>query len=264
MATWGHIVYWEDEATGDIQKAKLVPGTKEHEEFWGPFLSEFRDHLKATGKLGNVYIALDERSREELYATANLIKKCAPELKLAMAGNKKPSEFKGITMDNYCQYISHITPDYLEEVHSTRPSDKFTSTFYVCCGPNRPNTFTDSPLPESAWIGLYAAAAKIDGLLRWAYVNWPLDPVVDSSFGHWRAGDTYLVYPNCRASSRWEMLRDGIEECEKIRILRAEGKAAKIEEALKEINFPKGDKASDETIAADVANVLKAVSEASK
>jgi hypothetical protein len=60
------------------------------------------------------------------------------------------------------------------------------------------------------------------------------------------------------------MLRDGIEECEKIRILRAEGKAAKIEEALKEINFPKGDKASDETIAADVANVLKAVSEASK
>ena len=119
-------------------------------------------------------------------------------------------------------------------------------------------------MAETAWIGLYAAAAKIDGLLRWAYVNWPLDPVVDSSFGHWRAGDTYLVYPNCRASSRWEMLRDGIEECEKIRILRAEGKAAKIEEALKEINFPKGDKASDETIAADVANVLKAVSEASK
>ena len=38
---------------------------------------------------------------------------------------------------------------------------------------------------------------------------------------------TYLVYPNCRASSRWEMLRDGIEECEKIRILRAEGQKEK-------------------------------------
>jgi hypothetical protein len=264
MATWGHVVYWEDALTGDIQKGKLVPGTPEHEAFWGPFLSDFRDHLKAKGKLGKVYIALDERSREELYATANLIKKCAPELKLAMAGNKKPSEFAGITMDNYCQYIQYITPEYLKEVYSTRPSDKFTSTFYICCGPSRPNTFTDSPLPESAWIGLYAAATKIDGLLRWAFVNWPIDPITDSSFGHWRPADTFLLYPNCRSSARWEMLRDGIEECEKIRILRAEGKATKVEDALKEINYPKAAKASNETIANDVDNVFKAVFEASK
>ena len=268
MATWGHVVYWEDEETGDIQKAVLKPGTPEHEEFWGPFLEEFRDHVKAQRRLGRVYIALDERSREELYATASLIEKRGKGLKLEMAGNKKPSEFEGITVDNYCQYIAHITPEYLDEVHKTRPSDMFTSTFYVCCGPQRPNTFVDSPLYESLWVGVYAAAAKIDGLLRWAYVNWPRDPMVDSTFGHWRPGDTFLVYPGCRTSPRWEMLRDGIETCEKIRILRAEGRAGeRLEKALAAIDFNAAKAPGAETAAATeaaVAEVMAAVEECSR
>ena len=265
MATWGHVVYWEDEDTGDIVKAKLKPGTPEHEAFWGPLLSEFRDHVKSQGRLGRVYIALDERSREELYATANLIGKCGKGLKLEMAGNKKPSEFAGIVIDNYCQYIQHITPEYLCEVHSTRPPENFTTTYYVCCGPDRPNTFVDSPLAESTWTSLYAAAKRLDGFLRWAYVNWTRDPFVDATFGNWRPGDTYLVYPGCRVSSRWEMLRDGIETCEKIRILRTEGRFGKrLEAALGQIDFGRALKQSDAELSASVDGVMSAVEEASR
>ena len=265
MATWGHIVYWEDEATGDIVKAKLVPGTPEHEAFWGPFLAEFRDHVKAKGLLGRVYIALDERSREELYATANLIEKRGKGLKLAMAGNKKPSEFAGISVDNYCQSLGHVSEDYLAEVHATRPSDRFTSTFYVCCGPMRPNTFVDSPLAESSWIGIFAAAKRMDGFLRWAYANWPRDPFVDSTFGLWRPGDTYLVYPGVRTSSRWEMLRDGIETFEKIRLLRAQGRIdAALETALSAIDFNVALKQDDAALAKSVADVMSAVDAASR
>ena len=265
MATWGHIVYWEDEATGDIVKAKLVPGTPEHEAFWGPFLTEFRDHVKAKGLLGRVYIALDERSREELYATANLIEKRGKGLKLAMAGNKKPSEFAGISVDNYCQSLGHVSEDYLTEVHATRPSDRFTSTFYVCCGPMRPNTFVDSPLAESSWIGIFAAAKRMDGFLRWAYANWPRDPFVDSTFGLWRPGDTYLVYPGVRTSSRWEMLRDGIETFEKIRLLRAQGRSdAALETALSAIDFNVALKQDDAALAKAVADVMSAVDAASR
>ena len=265
MATWGHIVYWEDETTGDVVKAKLVPGTPEHEKFWGPFLTEFRDHVKSSGRLGRVYIALDERSREELMATAKLIRKCAPELKLEMAGNKKPSEFAGITVDNYCQYVCYITDEYLDEVHKMRPSGRFTSTYYICCGPKRPNTFSDSPLHESVWCGLYPAAKRIDGLLRWAYVNWTRDPFADTTHGLWRPADCYLVYPGCRVSSRWEMLRDGIEEAEKIRILRDEGKAGgRLEKALSAIDWKRADGESDDALAADVREVLEAVKAASR
>ena len=265
MATWGHVVYWEDEATGDTVKAVLKPGTPEHKAFWGPFLTEFRDHVKAQGRLGRVYIALDERSREELYATAELIRTCGAGLKLEMAGNKKPSEFAGITIDNYCQYVQHITPEYLKEVRETRPSERFTSTFYVCCGPARPNTFTDSPLAESTWCGLYAAANGLDGFLRWAYVNWARDPLADTTFGHWRPGDTFLVYPGCRASSRWEMLRDGIEACEKVRILRERGALTpRLRAALAKIDWQAAHRKSDGEVAADVAEVLAAIAEASR
>lgn len=265
MATWGHVVYWEDEDSGDVSKAKLVPGTPEHEAFWGPFLTEFRDHVKARGLLGRVYVALDERSREELYATAQLIEKRGKGLRLAMAGNKKPSEFKGIVVDNYCQSLRHVSPEYLDEVHATRSQDRFTSTYYVCCGPMRPNTFVDSPLAESSWIALFAAAKRMNGFLRWAYVNWPRDPFIDSSFGAWRAGDTFFVYPGVRSSSRWELLRDGIETCEKIRILRAEGRAGdKLEKALSAIDFQRALKQSDDELAADVARVLSEVDAASR
>ena len=265
MATWGHVVYWEEEGSGDVKKAKLVPGTPGHEAFWGPFLTEFRDHVKAQGRLGRVYIALDERSREELYATAKLIEKCGKGLKLEMAGNKKPSEFKGITIDNYCQSLGHVSQEYLDEVHATRPSGRFTTTFYVCCGPMRPNTFVDSPLSESVWVGLFAAAKRMDGFLRWAYVNWPRDPFVDSTFGYWRPGDTFLVYPGARSSSRWEMLRDGIEESEKIRILREEGRAGeKLEKALSGIDYRHSQTQDDDSLSATVAEVLSAVDAASR
>ena len=150
-------------------------------------------------------------------------------------------------------------------MHATRPSGRFTTTFYVCCGPMRPNTFVDSPLSESVWVGLFAAAKRMDGFLRWAYVNWPRDPFVDSTFGYWRPGDTFLVYPGARSSSRWEMLRDGIEESEKIRILREEGRAGeKLEKALSGIDYRHSQTQDDDSLSATVAEVLSAVDAASR
>ena len=186
-----------------------------------------------------------------------------------MAGNKKPSEFAGISVDNYCQSLRYVSEDYLAEVHATRPPERFTSTFYVCCGPMRPNTFVDSPLAESVWVGLYAAAKRLDGFLRWAYANWPRDPFLDTTFGvnygDWRPGDTFLVYPGVRSSSRWEMLRDGIETCEKIRQLRAQGLAgAELETALSAIDFKIALKQDDAALSKSVADVMSAVDAASR
>ena len=38
---------------------------------------------------------------------------------------------------------------------------------------------------------------------------------------HWPSGDCFLVYPGNRSSIRFERLRDGIENYEKINLLRA-------------------------------------------
>ena len=79
-------------------------------------------------------------------------------------------------------------------------------------------------------------AANFDGFLFWAYNNWVKDPLIDSRFRTWPAGDTYLIYPDARSSIRFEMLRAGIEDAEKIRILREQFTAANKHDKLKKLN----------------------------
>ena len=67
--------------------------------------------------------------------------------------------------------------------------------------------------------------------LRWAYNSWVEDPIRDSRFRTWAAGDTYLVYPEGRSSIRFERLVEGIQDWEKIRLLKTEfsGDEAKLQ-----------------------------------
>ena len=270
MVTWGNLVHYIDGATGDRVAEKLIPGTPEHEAFWGPFLADFERHVAAKGWLGRVYVAIDERSREELMASAAVLKKFAPGLKIQMAGNRPPSTFEGIEIHNYSQGMraDYVTKEFKEEV-KTRRAKGFTTTTYICCGPPRPNTFTFSPYPEQQWLGLYAAAQGFDGMLRWAAFNWPRDPLFDTSFnphhGSWAPGDTFLVYPGPRLSVRFENLRDSIENFEKIRMLRADGASTpKLEAALAKIDFTKEAANGNEAyFAARVQAVTDAIEEAS-
>ena len=64
-------------------------------------------------------------------------------------------------------------------------------------------------------------SARYDGFLRWAYDAWPADPMRDARHTAWPAGDTYMVYPGGESSVRFEKLREGIVDFEKIRVLRA-------------------------------------------
>ena len=69
---------------------------------------------------------------------------------------------------------------------------------------------------------MHAVAGGYDGYLRWAVNSWTADPLRDSRFRTWAAGDTYSIYPGPRSSIRFERLVEGIQDCEKIRILREE------------------------------------------
>jgi hypothetical protein len=60
----------------------------------------------------------------------------------------------------------------------------------------------------------------MDGFLRWAYNSWPAHPLTDSRFTAWPAGDTFQVYPGSQTSIRFEKIIEGIQDFEKIQILR--------------------------------------------
>ena len=94
---------------------------------------------------------------------------------------------------------------------------------------------------------------------RWAFCSWPANPDSDAVyhpwFGGWnRAGATYLHYPK-GPSLRWLGLRNGLNLCEKIKILRAEGRIGpELAGCLKEFRYSGGDRFPD---AAAVADLLR-------
>ena len=223
MCPWGNMVSWYDES-GKLQKGKAAAGTPFFKEYWGPFLKAFAAHLKEKGWFEDAHISLDERSPEELRSTVEFMRTAAPGLKIALAGNRKPSEFKGVVVNSYSQSLGHVNPDFLAEVPQRRKAGNVT-TYYICCGPSKPNTFMDSELDESFWCGAYPAMCGLDGILRWAYNSWPADACVDATYDvhGWRSGDTFLVYPDGSPSARFLELRNGIQQSEKFNILKAQG-----------------------------------------
>src|SRR5262249_46131788 len=100
------------------------------------------------------------------------------------------------------------------------------ATFYTACGPATPNAFltTNGSPAEMTWMAWHAAHEGLDGYLRWAYDLWLADDPLDIRDERNTAGDSSLVYHDdteVLSSIRLELLRDGIQDFEKLRILRS-------------------------------------------
>ncbi|PXX21660.1 DUF4091 domain-containing protein [Arenibacter sp. ARW7G5Y1] len=246
MVPWGNEFYYFDEAKNKEIKVIAPAGTKEYEDLWIPFLTEFKKHLVKKGWNTITRIAMDERSPEEMKPMLNLLNKYAPEFGISFADNHKsyklyPNELKDMSV----AFGSPVD----EEDLTLRRANGYVSTYYLCCADKFPNTFTFSPPAEGVFIGWYTIAADFDGFLRWAYNSWVENPLLDSRFGKWPAGDTSIVYPDNRSSIRFESLRDGIEDFVKIRILREElkkenmlGELEYLNEVVEQFNITQGPK----------------------
>ncbi len=95
-----------------------------------------------------------------------------------------------------------------------------TTTVYTCCAEALPNLYTISSPAEAVWLCWFAAAEGYDGYLRWAYNSWTADPLTDARFRTWPAGDCFVVYPGGRSSVHFAKLTEGIQNYEKVKILR--------------------------------------------
>ncbi len=222
MIPWNNELHYTDAATGGIITVKADPGTKEFEDMWAPFLSDFIEHLKEKGWLEITSIAMDERSPQTMKAVLGFLKDRAPCLGVSLADNHK-------SYKEY-PYLDEIVVSFGDAVDradlACRKEQGLRTTYYVCCSHEFPNVFSFSPPVEAVYSAWYSRAAGFDGYLRWAYNSWVENPLTDSRFRTWPAGDTYIVYPDARSSIRFERLREGIQDVEKIRILTEEFSAA--------------------------------------
>lgn len=217
MVPWELSFQYYDQATNSLKSVKTAPGEQAYEEMWVAMLASFSKHLKEKGWFDICTIAMDERPMDVMQKTLKVIRKADPGFKVSLAGNYHAE----IEPDLY-DYCIVIGQNYPEDVRIRRKAENKRTTYYTCCTEAHPNTFTFSDPAEAAWISFYSSKKHLDGYLRWAYNSWPLEPLLDSRFRTWAAGDTYLVYPGACSCIRFERLIEGVQAHEKINILRRE------------------------------------------
>ena len=213
----GYRFNYMDEKTGNNIIVSWPPGSKEFKTYWNIFLTDLKKHLEQKGWFEKTYIGINENPLDETLAAIKVVKENSKKWKITYAGDWH-KELENL-LDDYCfLYGKGSGVDVVKE----RASKGFTTTFYVACNPAAPNNFVFSPPVEGRWMGWYAAAYGYNGFLRWAYDAWPADPGRDARHTLWPAGDCFLVYPGGNSCIRFEKLREGIVDYEKIRILKEE------------------------------------------
>lgn len=218
MIPWALQFDYIDQATSSPATFQAAPGSEEYNEYWGAFIADFARHLKAKGWFEKTMIAMDERPLESMQAVLGLIRKVEPAFKISLAGNYHEPVIYDIV--DFSETFSG-KQEFPESAKAKRKELGLTTTFYTCCAEAHPNMFVISDPDEAAWLGWFAQAENYDGYLRWAYNSWTLDPLTDTRFRTWPAGDCFVVYPGGRGSVRFSKLVEGIQDFEKVRILRA-------------------------------------------
>ena len=215
MIPWGNKFFYFDQSKNNRDSIIAEPGSEAYAAHWKPFLVDFARHLKENNWFDKTSIAMDERPVEAMQGAINLVKSTVPGMKISLAGGYHEE----IQEDIYdlCIASGEKMP---KDVMEKRIRQEKPTTYYTCCVEAYPNNFTFSPPAESTWQAWHAANKGYTGYLRWAYNSWVKDPFLDSRFRSWPAGDTYLVYPEARTSIRFERIREGIQDYEKIALLR--------------------------------------------
>lgn len=212
---WGNRFRYMDEKTDNYIYEDWHPNSAQYKAFWNVFLNDLRAHLTQKGWFKKTYLGINENPLDVTLASINVIKENSKDWRITYAGDWH-QELSPL-LDDYSPIItSEPGPAELKE----RAAKGFTTTYYVCCNPAKPNNFVFSPPVEGRYISWYAAANGYNGFLRWAYDAWPADPIRDARHTAWPAGDCYLVYPGGTSCIRFEKLREGIVDYEKILILR--------------------------------------------
>ncbi len=217
---WGDRFRYIEQETGNYITEQWQATSEIFKTNWNIFLTDLKKHLESKGWMNKTFIGINENAMEQTLSAIKVVRNHSKQWKVTYAGDWH-EELTGLLDDYSCVFNKEPS---VKDVRD-RFEKKQTSTFYICCTPSFPNTFVFSPPVEGRWLGWYTMSHGYDGMLRWAYDAWPADPVRDARHIYWPAGDSYMIYPGAESSIRFEKMREGIVDYEKIKILKV--KAAK-------------------------------------
>ncbi len=215
------IPYW-CESTGTMKELCAPIGTELYAERWNHFLGEFRAYLDERGWFNKAILYLDEVEPEKLTWIIKFIKANHPDWKIGLAGFHTPTDFVDANVFDLSLMVGY-------EGNPKRQDHNGRTTFYTSCSPPRPNNFIagDADPATNIWIGWHAQQLDVQGFLRWAFDYWTVIDPMEQRIGGFTSGDFSLSYRSSNEpdmefypSVRLELLREGIEDFEKIIILK--------------------------------------------
>ena len=218
----GDLIPYYDEATGTKKELSTTVASTIYNTRWDHFLSAFKVHLDSKGWFDKSVLFLDEIHNSLLLDVIDMIKSNNVNWKIGLSFFDLPS-----------QEINDAIYDMsgnLGTASSVGRTDKI-STFYTSCAQTIPNNYVtpeNSP-SEMNWMAWHAANQNLTGYLRWALDYWTLSDPLDARDGTNTAGDNSLIYRSSNeltgevySSYQLEHLRNGIQDFEKIQLLKAE------------------------------------------
>ncbi len=242
-------------------------GTAAYNAAWSKLLGAIDAYLVARGWQDEGYYYVqnepqDQADYDVAAYLANLAKTAAPHLKIAISEEPKPQiaehpSAQGHSYDLWWADLSHFQPAYAAQ----RQAEGETVWWYFLYGDLPPhfNPITiDHPGIESR-IAFWAAwKYRVRGFAYYSVTGWGSDPYANPRpQGTNQNGDGFLLYPpidgKLVTSIRWELLREGAEDWEYMR-LAAAGSVPKV---------PSEASKCDETVSSAVSSVTSYTRDAS-
>ncbi len=218
-------VSYFDEAQGRTVTWKGFVGAPEYDGPWLAFLRDFARHLRERGWMEKAVVCPTDEPRDSYYGhaladfehCAKLLKQADPGYKVTVALDSLDSARRLAPVID--RFVFKLRDDvYGRELAQQQLALGKRVEWYICCHPDRPNTFITSDLIDARAIGWQTFAQGLGGLLRWSYTAWPDDPWGNPrGDGRYRAGDLFIVYPGESGpvkTIRWQTLRLGIQDYE--------------------------------------------------
>lgn len=201
------------------------------------YMRAVTEHLVDLGQIEKGYNYITDEPTEEHYpavvAEADLCRRADQRIKVLLTEQVEKPLIGSV--DIWVPLISN----YDEQKSKARQKAGEEIWWYVCCGPLRPypNNFIDYTALEHRILPWITWRYGVNGILYWNTTYWrdnpyetPMSYTPDGS-GKWGNGDGNLLYPPVKRPSdtfidkgpvpsiRWEMIRDGMEDYDYIRLL---------------------------------------------
>lgn len=219
----GERLTYLDTRSDELVTERVELGDRRYRQGWRAFLAAAHQHLVKRGWWERAALAFDERPKELMDRVYAVVHEEAPQWdgKNALAA----VSLADADSATYISFNHLFLADVPAELIKRRRSAGQPTLFYTYHEPARPNTITAAPPISARALGWEVARYELDGYLRWSYKSWPFDVFTNPCFQYGQ-GDEYIVYPGPDgpvSSMRWESLRDGQDDAELLRMLRAAG-----------------------------------------